>query len=143
MSARPLMLLLMALPLALAACGGARKAAPTAQTVIGTLPQSQPAVTGNAAAGKALFAAQGCGACHTFAPAGSSGTAGPNLDRLAADAKKANRGSLDAYTHESIVDPGAYVVPGFQNLMPGTFGQTLKPQQIADLVAFLTSGQKH
>lgn len=135
-------LVLLALPLALAACGGAQKAAPTAQTVIGKTPQA-PAPTGNPTAGKSLFTAQGCGACHTFAAAGSSGTAGPNLDKLAADAAKANRGSIQHYTQESIVDPAAYIAPGFQNLMPATFGQTLKPQQIADLVAFLTSGQKH
>ncbi len=101
---------LVVLPLALAACGGAQKAAPTAQTVVGSLPTSQPA-KGNAAAGKTLFTAQGCGACHTFAPAGSSGTTGPNLGHLAADAKKANRGSLEQYTQESITDPGAYIVP--------------------------------
>jgi mono/diheme cytochrome c family protein len=131
--------LLLVLPLALAACGGAQKAAPTAETVIGALPTSQPA-KGNPVAGKALFTAQ-CGSCHTFAPAGTSGSVGPNLDKLAADAKNANRGSLQQYTRESIMDPGAYIVPGFQNVMPSSFGQTLKPQQVADLVAFL-SGQK-
>ncbi|MGZ4463284.1 MAG: c-type cytochrome, partial [Gaiellaceae bacterium] len=140
MLARRLVVPLLAVPLALTACGGAQKAAPTAQTVVGTLPQAQ-ALKGDPAAGKTIFTSAGCGACHTFAPAGSSGTAGPNLAHLAADATRANRGSLAKYTQESIVDPGAYIAPGFQNLMPATFGQTLKSQQIADLVAFL-SGQK-
>jgi len=99
------------------------------------------APAGDVAAGKALFAAQGCSACHTFASAGSSGTVGPDLDHLAADAQKANRGSLTAYVKESIVDPGAYVVPGFSNgVMPANFA-SLGVQKIADLVAFLTSGQ--
>jgi mono/diheme cytochrome c family protein len=101
-----------------------------------------PAPAGNAAAGKAVFLANPCGGCHTFKPAGSSGTTGPDLDNLAADAQKANRGSLDEYTHESIVDPNAYVVHGFQGgIMPPNYGQTLKAKQIADLVAFLTQGQ--
>ena len=30
--------------------------------------------------GKQIFASAGCGSCHTFADAGSSGTIGPNLD---------------------------------------------------------------
>jgi mono/diheme cytochrome c family protein len=99
---------------------------------------AQPA--GNAAAGKALFAAQGCSSCHTFTPAGATGKVGPNLDHLAADAAKANRGSVQQYATESIKNPGAYVVPGFPNgVMPTTFGSSLSAKQIADLVAFLTS----
>ena len=68
---------------------------------------------GDAAAGKTLFAANGCASCHTFKPAGATGTVGPDLDNLAADAAKANRGSVQQYAAESIKDPGAYVVPGF------------------------------
>lgn len=97
------------------------------------------APSGNAAAGKKLFAANGCGACHTYAAAGSSAEVGPSLDSLAADAKKANRGPVEEYTAESIEDPNAYVVPGFAaGVMPSDFGQTLSKSEIADLVAFLT-----
>jgi mono/diheme cytochrome c family protein len=35
---------------------------------------------GGAADGEAVFAEAGCGSCHTFEAAGSSGTTGPNLD---------------------------------------------------------------
>jgi len=102
-------------------------------------PPAGPA--GNAAAGKALFESQGCSSWHTFKPAGSTGTTGPDLDHLAADAQKANRGSLAQYTKESIVDPGAYVVPNYPNgVMPTNFG-SLGDKKVADLVAFLTSGQ--
>jgi len=98
-----------------------------------------PPAPGNPAKGKALFAAQGCVACHTFTPAGSKATVGPDLDELAANAQKANRGSLAAYTKESIVDPNAYVVPGFpKGVMPQDFGKKLSPTQLDDLVAFLT-----
>ena len=77
-----------------------------------------------------------------FTPAGSNGTTGPNLDNLAADAQKANRGSVEQYATESIEDPNAYVVSGFQQgVMPTTFGQSLSKSQIADLVAFLTQKQ--
>ena len=110
---------------------------PTPQTVIGPLPNST-GPKGNAVAGKALFTANACGACHTFTPAGSTGKVGPDLDKLPLYAKQANRGSLDQFVTQSIVDPGAYIQPGYPNAMPPTYGQKLSTQQVADLVAFLT-----
>jgi mono/diheme cytochrome c family protein len=104
-----------------------------------TSTSAAPAPAGDPAAGKALFSAQGCSACHTFTPAGSSASVGPNLDNLAADAQKANRGSVEQYAEESIKDPGAYVVPGYPNgVMPTNFGQ-LGDKKVADLVAFITA----
>jgi mono/diheme cytochrome c family protein len=125
--------------LALAGCGGGKEVSPLPKTVIGTI-AAPPAsnVKGDSAAGKTLFASQGCGGCHTYAPAGSNGNVGPKLDKLAADAKKANQGSLQAYTHESIANPSAYVVPGFPNGVMPAYGGQLSDKQIADLVAFLT-----
>jgi len=35
-----------------------------------------------AVTGAQVFAASGCGGCHTLAAAGSTGTVGPNLDEL-------------------------------------------------------------
>ena len=37
---------------------------------------------GEEADGAAVFAEAGCGGCHTFGPANSSGTVGPNLDNV-------------------------------------------------------------
>ena len=37
---------------------------------------------GESADGAAVFASAGCGGCHTFGPANSSGTVGPNLDGI-------------------------------------------------------------
>jgi cytochrome c551/c552 len=93
---------------------------------------------GDAAAGKALFDAQGCTACHTFKPAGSTAKVGPDLDNLVGDARKANRGSPAEYAAESIEDPSAYVVPGYPKGVMPTFN--LSDKQVADLVAFLLSG---
>jgi mono/diheme cytochrome c family protein len=103
-------------------------------------PPPSPAPAGDAAAGKALFASNGCGSCHTFTPANATGKVGPDLDHLAADAQKANQGSLADYTKESIHDPNAYVVPGFPKGVMPSFS-SLSDQQLADLVAFLTQGQ--
>jgi mono/diheme cytochrome c family protein len=110
--------------------------APSTQTAPSST--KAPAPAGNAAAGQQLFAAQGCGACHTFTKAKATGTIGPNLDHLASDAQKAGRGTEQQYAFESIQDPNAYVVPGYPASVMPNFGQRLSRSQIADLVAFLT-----
>jgi mono/diheme cytochrome c family protein len=124
----------------LAGCGATETVSPTAETVVGTVAAPAPTVTGNAKAGATLFVAQGCGGCHTFKPAGTNGTVGPDLDKLAQYAKTANQGSLQDFTHESIANPSAYIEKGYANAMPN-FGQTLSDKQIADLVAYLTQKQ--
>jgi mono/diheme cytochrome c family protein len=90
--------------------------------------------SGSPEAGKAVFAAQGCGGCHTFAAAGSSGTTGPNLD-------EALSGKDAAFVRQSIVDPNAEIAQGFSpGVMPQTYEDQLSPTQLDDLVAFLTAG---
>jgi len=129
------LLLLPLLGLALAGCGGGSEAGPFPETVIGTVAQAPS----GSAAGKALFTSNGCGGCHTYKPAGSAGKVGPDLDNLAADAQKANHGSVEDYVKESIEDPSAYVVSGFPNGVMPVYKGKLTDSQIGDLVSFLTS----
>jgi mono/diheme cytochrome c family protein len=128
--------------LLLAGCGGEKTVSPTPEKVVGTIPTTTQSTgagpTGNATAGAALFKSKGCDGCHTFTPAGSNATTGPDLDKLPELAQTANQGSLTDFTHESIQNPGAYVESGYQNIMPD-FGAQLSQQQIADLVAYLTT----
>jgi cytochrome c6 len=124
-----LLALLLALGLGLlgAGCLDGTETTATPDTVVGTLPQSTtsagglPALklTGNAAAGKALFTSQGCISCHTLAAAGATGTVGPNLDQT--------KPSID-----KIVDR----VTNGKSPMPA-FGASLTAQQIADVAAFV------
>lgn len=103
----------------------------TTTTTTATTTEQPP---GSPEAGKAVFASAGCGACHTFAAAGTSGTVGPNLD-------EALQGKDPAFVRESIVDPNAEIAKGYgAGVMPQNFGQQLSPKQLDDLVAFLTSG---
>jgi cytochrome c oxidase subunit 2 len=95
-----------------------------------------------AAPGLAVFQQNGCGSCHTFKPASATGKVGPDLDNLKADAAKANRGPLDAFIHESIVNPAAYIQPGYSDLMPHTFGQQIPANQLTQLVQYLSQGAK-
>ena len=145
--------------LALAGCGGERTVSPKPQTVVGSVPtQSAPATTsttsnagggnqtttsgsgggGGAANGKALFANNGCVSCHTYQPAGSKATVGPDLDKLATYAKQAKK-PLAAFVHESIVSPDAYVQPGYQPHIMPSFA-SLSKAQVDALVTFLTKG---
>ena len=97
---------------------------------------------GNAAAGKAVFASNGCGSCHALAVAGASGTIGPDLGKISADATKAGM-PLAAFVKQSITDPAAFTASGgpWATAMPTTFGSSLSATQIDDLVALIVSGQ--
>jgi cytochrome c2 len=47
-----------------------------------------------------------------------------------------------AYIRESILDPSAFLVPGFpDNLMPKTYGELFTPDEINDLIAYLLTLQ--
>jgi cytochrome c oxidase subunit 2 len=94
---------------------------------------------GGAADGKAIFAESGCDACHTLADAGATGTVGPSLDDLGANAPRGEPGaSAEEYVRDSIVDPEAFVVKGFPgDVMPKDYGDQLSPEEIDALVQYL------
>ncbi len=104
----------------------------TAEAPTGTEPVR---VEGNAEAGKDIFSAQGCGGCHAFEAAGSSGATGPNLD-------ESLKGKDADYIRESIVEPDAKVAEGYQaGIMPKDY-EKLPTDDIDDLVAFLAQAKK-
>ena len=76
--------------------------------------------TGDAAKGEEVFASAGCGGCHTFEAAGSTGSVGPNLDDLAP--------SFDEVVTQVTNGGGA---------MPA-FGGDLTEQEINDVAAFVS-----
>jgi len=103
--------------------------------------------------GLAVYTANGCGGCHSIEGV-SAGALGPNLTKIGAEAPlrisqpdyagQAKTG--DEYIRESTVNPNAYIVPDCPtgpcsepSLMPGTFGQTIQPPQLDDLVKYLSS----
>jgi cytochrome c oxidase subunit 2 len=105
-------------------------------------PGPSPSSTG-ATGGLAVFNSQPCSTCHTLSAAHASGKVGPDLDKLVSYAQQAHQ-PLAAFIHQSIVDPGAYVQPGFpNNTMPTDFAQKLSKAQLSALVKFLVqSSQK-
>ncbi|HEX7082625.1 MAG TPA: cytochrome c oxidase subunit II [Gaiellaceae bacterium] len=93
--------------------------------------------------GLAVFNTSGCGGCHTFKPAGAAGKVGPDLDDLQASAAKAGRGSEAQFVKESIIDPNAYIAPGYPpNVMPETFKQQIPGAKLDQLVQYLTGAAK-
>jgi cytochrome c oxidase subunit 2 len=97
-------------------------------------------------AGRNIFDDTGCNACHALADAGSTATVGPELDDVAAQAAKYGKreGETPAeYVHTAIADPGAFVVPGFQDgLMPADYADQLSPAEIDTLVEYLLTVSK-
>lgn len=94
------------------------------------------------ALGKTLATANGCVACHTVDGKASVGPTWKGLGGKSghelADGSKVT--ADDAYLKESILTPNAKVAKGFQpNVMPGTFGNTLKPEQVDQIVAYINS----
>ncbi len=73
--------------IALAGCGG-----------------GDPPVDPAASLGERLFVETGCGSCHVFTPAGTDGTAGPNLD----DAE------LDTAAAAAVIRDGAAGMPSYR-----------------------------
>jgi mono/diheme cytochrome c family protein len=82
--------------------------------------------------GAQVFASTGCGSCHTFKAANSTGTVGPNLNEyLAPDDNQAG-------IEEMIVDPNAEIAEGYTaNVMPQEYSQALSKPELEQLVHFL------
>jgi len=98
--------------------------------------------TGGAASGKAIFTANGCNACHTLSAAGANAKVGPDLDQLPAEAQRAKQ-PLQQFVQTSIVDPNAYVEPGFpKGTMPTNFGTKITKRDLATLVQYLIQSSK-
>ena len=110
--------------LLLVGCGGEETA------VIAT-----PTLSPQATHGQQLFTRE-CGACHSFSP--DTVIVGPSLAGIANRAGSRVAGQ-DAQTYilTAILRPGDYLVEGFDNLMPTTFGKQLTGEDIDALVAYL------
>ena len=88
--------------------------------------------------GEAVFfdSASTCILCHAIA--GQGGTRGPDLSGVASRAGARVAGlSAEEYIRQSILDPRAYLVDGFDPIMPENVINVLGEDNFEDLVAFL------
>jgi cytochrome c2 len=96
---------------------------------------------GNAEGGPQVFIARGCTACHAIKSLPEAkGNIGPALDGVGERAATRVEG-LDAmaYLKQSIEQPDAYLVEGYQNMMVKGLHSQMSPQEYADLLAYLMS----
>lgn len=92
------------------------------------------AVSAPARDGKAVWVANGCGSCHTFAPANAHAPIGPDL---AATLK----GMPASYIRDSIVAPSKAAAPGFGvGVMPEDYAARIPPAELDALVEFIRAG---
>jgi nitric oxide reductase subunit C len=104
------------------------------------------------ARGQHLFNGAGaCAGCHALAPGVTlvgpslAGIASRAAERVKDPAYAGDADSGEAYLRESILAPSRYLVPGEryaaggQSFMPETYAQTLEPEQIDHLVAYLAT----
>ncbi len=103
---------------------------------------SQETATVNPERGMQLFreginGAPPCSSCHqTVADGGFS--LGPNLAGIANRATgRIPAMNAEDYLRASILEPGAYLVPGYRNIMYPNYAAHLSAQDVADLIAFL------
>ena len=93
---------------------------------------------GNAQAGAQLFQSLGCSGCHQEQNTGVA----PTLHGVYESTVTLQNGQTvtadAAYLQESILDPGAQVVKGFNPIMPSFKGR-VDNQQLADLMAYIAS----
>ena len=75
---------------------------------------------GDPEAGREVFTSAGCGGCHTYEPAGTSGTVGPNLDEAQPSYEDA-RAQIEA---------GGGGMPAYEG--------DLSEEEIANVTAFVT-----
>jgi mono/diheme cytochrome c family protein len=89
--------------------------------------------------GKQIYTAAGCAGCHALSDAGASGNIGPTLEGIAGTAAKRQPGTPPAkYVSDSIVNPNAFITPGFSaGVMPQNYDDQLTPEQVKALSDYL------
>jgi cytochrome c2 len=98
-------------------------------------------LTGDAQRGDALFhkgkdGAPACSSCHALVAGPFS--VGPALKGVGERATTRVPGlTADGYLAQSILEPKAFVVPGFRPIMYPDYAKHLSAQDVADLVAYL------
>lgn len=102
-----------------------------------------PADMPPAEAGQLIFQQQGCQACHNVSPGGAAGV-GPALHGLFGSTEQLQDGSTvqvdENYIRESILQPNAKLVAGFQPVMPASYA-ALQEEQITALVEYIKTLQ--
>jgi cytochrome c oxidase subunit 2 len=92
--------------------------------------------------GQRLFTALACISCHGDPSERGAGPRAPSLRGVYGSKVKLNDGQSvtadDGYLRESVLDPGAKIVAGYDNIMP-TFQGVVSEDQLLQLLAYIKS----
>ncbi len=98
----------------------------------------EPPATEPYARGKQLFRQLDCARCHLID--GDGGRLGPDLSHIGTGAADREAGiSAEDYIRESILSPGSYIVPGYNDVMPRGLARRLSQSDLDALVLYLAS----
>jgi len=101
---------------------------------------TEPPATDPVARGRQVQRELGCATCHEPGLANLFRPVGPPLDHIGTVAGTRRPGmSAEEYVRQSIVDPGAYLVPGYPDSMPRGAADRLSKEDLDALVAYLLS----
>lgn len=90
------------------------------------------------ARGEQLYRKLDCGRCHHID--GQGARLGPDLSHIGTVAETRQPGTPAAdYVRESILAPGAYVVPSYNDVMPRGLARTLPESDVDALVRYLVA----
>lgn len=96
----------------------------------------EPKATDPIQRGTQVYREKNCAICHQIGSDG--GTAGPPLTHVGTVAATRTPGmSAEDHIRESILDPGAYIVPGSPDTMPRGLARGLSQEDFDDLVRYL------
>ena len=113
--------------LVLTACGGPAES----ETAVPT----SPPLTEEQARGRKVFETH-CGACHSIIP--DTVIVGPSMHGIASRADTQNpKQDGRTYLYTAILKPGDFLVDGYDDLMPTTFGKQLTGEELDAVVAYL------
>ncbi len=145
-------LFIMGMLLGTALIGDAQTPTPRPTPISTSAPTATPSMTGDVERGAAVFrtaseGAPACTSCHQTARGGFAfHSVGPNLADVGARAASyAAAGTIDGvtftsagdYLRQSILEPSAFIVPTFPNVMYPHYARSLSATGLEDLIAFL------
>lgn len=96
---------------------------------------TSPPLTEEQARGRKVFETS-CGACHSILP--DTVIVGPSMHGIATRAETQNpKQDGRTYLYTAILKPDDFLVEGYENLMPATFGKQLTGEELDAVVAYL------
>jgi mono/diheme cytochrome c family protein len=104
-------------------------------------PATEPPIVGDPERGQAIFRkgkgdAPPCSSCHALRP--GTFTLGPIMQGISSRAgSRTPPTPAEEYLRQSILEPEAFLVPGFRPIMYPKYAEQLTLQDVADLVAYL------